>query len=572
MKAINFIKTHKLGLISAMLVIAAVALGADPGFAMAVDPVEPAADPNPSANMDPVSENNPEGRPAGEAVQKDEQGGGTQLQGKPATATDVRDAGLEAEDYDKDVDNFRKFAFPAETYFARQCRPVKAKSPKHGHYRSGSTDLTAVYTGDALTITPGTNISGVFNKDTNVLTLPVSDFDNPECLLEYSTVTVREVAGYKKDKDGEQIPDGELVLYVLDHKDSDEKVKFKIMNPSTKAATTMVIPANAKFFVMGTAGSESQMHVASETYLPEPSEVYLQKKIVTCVITDAFEGQDKKISHRTKDVLANAEYNFKRKCARSHWNGTKAHIQITVPETGGREDVFFENGVLRQVNMLYTFSGDDMTDNDLLAISTLMFTNNAMSDEATAFCGKKALKRLIRLVNSADKYKDVGKVEVNDYGIKVRKYRDNFGTIEFVWDPTLDDLGYEDYMVVLDLRHATRPYLVKDKKTQRDMSKTGEAREAKEYNLVKYDCIALNGFNSILVAPSGRAASAANTGGIVASFESVSALPTGNSLTPTAKTKIYLLTADDSGFEKGDVIFWDVDLDGWNYYNGIIRG
>lgn len=576
MKTINFIKTHKLGVLSLMLVLAAVMLGADPGFAMAVDPVEPAADPNPSENMNLVDPStNPGGRPQGEALQNDEQGGKTQLQGKAATATDVRDAGLEAEDYDKDVDNFRKFAFPAETYFARQCRPVKCKSPEHGHYRSGSTDLTAVYIGEELTLTPGTSISGKFNKDTNVLTIDVSDFDNPECLLEYSTVTVRNVGGYKKADDGStQIPDGELVLFVLDHKDGDEKVKFKIMNPSTVAATTMVIPANAKFYVMATAGSESQMHVASETYLPEKFIVYLQKKIVTCVVTDAFEDQDKKISHKTKDILANAEYNFKRKCARSHWNGTQGKIQISVPETGGREDVYFENGVLRQISMLYTFSGEDMTDDDLLALTTLMFTNNSMSDEATAFCGKKAMKRLIRLVNSADKYKDVGKVEVNDYGIKVRRYRDNFGTLEFVWDPTLDDLGYEDYMAILDLRHATRPYRINEKKTQRDMSKTGEAREAKEYNLVKEDCIALNGFNSILVCPASNAGEAAKTGGIVAVFETVAALPSGAALTSDAKKKVYVLSATDAtaGYEKGDVIQWDSDLEDWNYYSGTVRG
>lgn len=581
MKAVNFIKTHKLGLLSAMLVILACALGADASFAMAAveavaeGEVEPAAPGNPSSNLNPYdASTNPGGRPADETLQTDEQGGKTQLQGKAATATDVRDAGLEAEDYDADVDNFRKFAFPAETYFARQCRPVKAKSYEHGHFRSGSTNLTAEYVGSALTITPGTNISGKYVAATNILTLAASDFTNPQCLLEYSTVVVKNVAGYKKNEAGTQVVDGELVLFVLDHKDADDKVKFKIVNPSTVAATTMTIPALAKFFVMATAGSESQMHVASETYLPEKFIVYLQKKITTCIITDAFEDQEKKISQKTKDVLASAEYNFKRKCARSHWNGTKARIDIVVPETGNREAVYFENGVLRQINMLYTFTGDDMTDNDLLALTTLMFTNNSMSDEATVFCGKKAMKRFICLVNSADKYKDVGKVEVNNYGIKVRKYQDNFGTLEFVWDPTLDDLGYEDYMAILDLRHATRPYLVNEKKTTRDMSKTGEAREAKEHNLCKIDCIALNGFNSILVCPADLAAQAAQTGGIVETFQSVAALPSGEGHPTTAeKAVVYVLSANDTtaGFEKGDVVKWDNDLDDWTYYTGTIR-
>ena len=244
-----------------------------------------------------------------------------------------------------------------------------------------------------------------------------------------------------------------------------------------------------------------------------------------------------------------------------------------VDELKSREYVYFENGILRQLNMLYTLSGNEMTDDDLLAITTLQFTENSMSDDATVFCGKKAMQRLIRLVNSADKYKDVGKVEVNDYGIKVRKYRDNFGTLDFVYDPTLNDIGYEEAMVVVDLKHATRPYMVNDKRTTRDMSKTGEAREAKEYNLVREDCVALNGFNSMLVIPSGMALNAANLGGIQASFVSVSALPTGSALTASAKQKKYYLTADDTtaGFSKGAVVEWDTELDGWAKFHGLVR-
>lgn len=573
MKLFRFLTTHKLDLLSILLVTLAALLGADCGFAMAiVEPVEQAPAANPSDNLNPISETNPEGRPEDETPKADEQGGKTQLQNKAATATDVRDAGLEAEDYDADVDNFRKFRFPSETYFARRCRPVKVNSYVHGHYRSGSTDLEAIYTGDSVTITAGQNTEGKYVKNTQVLTLPVSAFDNPDCLTEFSTVAVNNVEGFRKDDEGNEVSDGELVLFVLDHKDGSENVKFRVLNPpvNTSTPTTTTIASDSRFYVMATACSESQMHVASETYLPEKFDVFLQKKIVTCVITDEFDEQEKKITLKTRNVLANAEYNFKRKCARSHWNGTKARVDVYVPETGNREAVYFENGVLRQIPMLYTH-GAELTDDDLLAMTTLMFTNNSMSDDATVFCGKKAMQRFIKLVNSADKYKDVGKVEVNDYGIKVRNYRDNFGAFEFVWDPTLDDLGYEEYMIVLDLYHATRPYKRNDSKTTRDMSKTGEAREAKEHNLCRIDCIALNGFNAIIVCPSTVALQAYNLGGIEANFQSVSALPTGSALTADAKSKKYYLTADDGNFKAGDVVEWDTELSGWVKFEGLIR-
>ena len=587
MGILNYLKTHKMGVLSSLLVIAAALLGADLGFAMAVEPVEMAPAPNPSTNMETYdASNNPEGRPDGEDLQTDEQGGRTQLQGKAATATDVRDAGLEAEDYDKNVDEFRPFAFPIETYIARQCTPVKVNSPEHGHFRTGSTDIEAIFggnSGNGITITAGSDTAAlasgqpkVFVWSTKVLSIPAAAFDNPECLTEFSTVCVRGVAGYKADEAGAEIADGDLQLFVLNHKDTDEYIKFLVTNApvkTTATATATTIPVNASFMVMATAGSESQMHVAPETFLPEKFMVYLQKKIVTCVITDAMEEQIKKVPHTKERILANAEYNFKRKCARSHWNGSMDKRQVWVDEIKGREYVYFENGILRQLNMLYTLSGNDLTDDDLLAITTLQFTENSMSDDATVFCGKKAMQRLIKLVNSADKYKDVGKVEVNDYGIKVRRYRDNFGTLDFVYDPTLNDIGYDEAMVVVDLKHASRPYRVNDKRTTRDMSKTGEAREAKEYNLVREDCVALNGFNSMLVIPASMVNNIANLGGIQASFESVSALPSGSALTAAAKQKKYYLTANDAtaGFSKGDVVEWDTDLDGWVKFQGIVR-
>ena len=576
MRTINFLKSHKMSVLSALLVLAAALLGADLGFAMAEAPAVDFSDPaNPSDNMGVYNETtNPGGRPAGEAMQADEQGHATELQGHAATGTDVTDAGLEAEDYDSRVDEFKKFAFPLDTLVMHRAKSQRVHSYKHKHYRSGSTDLTAVYTGDSFTITAGQNTSGKYVANTRILTLPASDFENVEALKQWSTVAIRGVEGFKKDSDGNEISDGDMVLFVKEYKSGAENIKFFVMNPPVKTspeATSVTFAPNTDFYAMSTAGSESQMNVAPSTYLPEGFEQYLQKKIETVVITDYFDEMNKKVSIKTQQVIDHAAYNFRRKCARSHWDGTMAAVDVDVDATG-RERVYFENGLLRQINMLYTH-GSDMTDEDLLVITTLMFGENSMSESATAFCGRNEIKRFIRLVNSADKYKDVSKVTVNEYGIRVRTYVDNFGSIEFVWDRTLDDLGYEDYMAVIDVSNVTRYYMVNDKKTERDMSKTGEAREAKEYNLSRIDCLALNGFNAVLVCPSSLALSARNTGGIQAEFVSVSALPTGSALTAEAKTKKYYLTADDTtaGFSKGEVVEWSTEFEGWVNYEGVIR-
>lgn len=584
MRLFKFFSTHKVSILSLFLVALAAVLGADCGFAMAVEAVKEAAPANPSGNMNEYdANNNPEGRPADEALQPDEQGGKTQLQGKAATATDVRDAGLEAEDYDKDIVNFRKFRFPIETYIANRCKPVKVSSYVHGHYRSASTNLEAVYGGPDIVLTAGSDTSiviegvstKVYTHATKILLLPVSLFENPDCLTEYSTVIVSGSEGFVTDDSGNEISDGELVLFVEDHKDNNDKIKFRVLNPplnTAGTATTSTIAAGGTLYVAATACSESQIRVASETYLPEKVNVTLQKKNMTCIITDEFEEQDKKVGFITKDVLANAMYNFKRKCARSHWNGTPGRIDIKVPETGNRESIYFEKGILRQIPMLYTH-GQDLVDDDMMAITSLQFTDNSVSDSATAFCGKREMKRIMKLVNSATHFKDVTTVVVNEYGIKVRKWIDNFGEIEFVYDPTLDDIGYEDFMVVVDLKNAVRYYKRNDKDFTQDMKQSGESREAKAHNKSKIDCVALKGYNAVLVCPSAAALKASKLGGIQADFESVSALPSGTGLTPAAKLKKYYLTADDSaaGFLKGTIVEWDMELDDWKEFEGLIR-
>lgn len=565
-------------ILSLLLVIAAAALGADASFAMAVvDPVDVAPEPNPSGNMEPYDEtNNPEGRPAGEAVQPDEQGRNTQLQGHAQTATDFRDAGLLAEDYDEKTVEFRKFRFPEEAIIAKLCKPVKAKDYVHKHWIDGSTDLDAVWGGSSVNIAASGG-SASYNATTHVLTLAVASFENPDILNEYSTVVLEGVPGYKKDGEGNEIADGEMVLFVLNHKDSDSNIRFKVINypfgsqtgDSGTTYTTSTIAANTLFHVMSTAGAESQMHVRPDAFIPTDDQCYLQKKIETVVVNDFFEEADQKgnLNFKTQRIIKSAKENFKRKCARSHWNGTGAHIQEMVAETGQRESIFMEKGMLRQIPMLYTH-GAELNENDFLAMTTLMFTINASTDYAYAFCGKKELQRIIKFANSAQKYKDIGRVEVNRFGIKIRKYEDNFGTFEFIWAQALDDLGYTEYMAILDLENAERPYLVNDKQTERDMKKTAEAREAKEYNLVRIDCIDLLGHNAVLACPSSAALKAGRLGSIVANFQSVSSLY--DSPTSTQKQYKYYLTADDAPFKAGDVVQWNESLGGWELFEGLI--
>lgn len=552
MKFFTNLSTHKTSILSVLLVAAAAALGADAAFAMAIDPVDLADAPNPSDE----AAGGIEARPAGEKPVEDLAGLKTVLPGKAATATDVRDAGLEAEDYDKDVVLFNKFKYASETILASKVKPVKVNSYIVEHFRVGQPNLDATYVGAGKQIAAGAA----------TIDIDVDDFVNGEVLTEYSTVIIDSVEGYTKDEGGNIISDGALQLYVLNHNDNGN-VTFRVCNGAPTGGSAITIPANAKFLVGASAGSESQMRVAPVTFLPEKKPAVLQKKIQTCIITDAFKEQAKKSPLGMSDVIKYTTDIFKRQCARSHWLGQEDRVDVKVKETGNREAAYMEKGILRQIPMLYTFQNDDeITNDDLMAMSAMMFTEFAQSDNATVFVGKEAMKKLMKLVNSAQHTKDVATVSVNEYGIKVRKYADNFGSFDIVYDQTLDELGYGSCMVALDLSSMVRYYMRDEKVQTQDMKKSGESREAEVWNISRIDCYCLKGGNALLACPTSFAAKASKLGGITGHFVAT----TAEGFATADKTKKHYLTEKAGGFEAGTLIEWDADINDWKIFEGRI--
>lgn len=570
MRILSIIKANKMSILSVLLVAAAAVLGADCSFAMAVDPVDPAEAPNPSGEgANGTLPGGGENRPADEKpVDTLAPGVKTHMPNKAATATDVRDFGLEAEDYDRDVVLFNKFKYTSETVLATRVKPIKVNSYIVEHFRVGQPNLDAVYTGSAVASLKGAYVT--INGATTI-SLNASDFDNPDALTEYSTVIVKGVPGFSV-VGGVEVEAGALQLYVLNHNDNTNKVVFQVINgPAAGGANNASIPTNAKFLICAPAGTESQMRVAPVSFLPEKSPAVLQKMIKTCIITDAFKEQSKKSPLGMNDVIKYTTDIFKRECARTHWLGQEGRADVKVPELNGqREAAYMSKGIFAQVPAIYTH-GAELNDDDLMAISSMMFTEFAQSDTATAFVGKNEMKRIMKLVNgTSTKYKDISKVEVNEYGIKIRKYTDNFGTIEFIYDQTLDELGYSDYMVVLDLSSMVRYYMRDDKVQTQDMKKTGEAREAEAWSISRIDCYCLKGGNALVVRPASLAADTTVFSGVTAYFQkgdtswaSASAIPS------SVRGNKYYLTQDlGDDFKAGTIIEWNPDFQAWEPFDG----
>ena len=112
-----------------------------------------------------------------------------------------------------------------------------------------------------------------------------------------------------------------------------------------------------------------------------------------------------------------------------------------------------------------------------------------------------AMMARIRLIKNP---KPPAKMEdVKELDIDFKRLKTTFGTTDFTWDQGLDAIGMDEVCVVLDLEGATRYVKMGEKEFTNDMSKgAGEIRDAKREIHYEADCIALRGYNSIIVGPS----------------------------------------------------------------------
>ena len=535
MKIINFLRTHKMGLLSLLLVAFATALGADSSFAM--------AEVTPTGADGGFSQ-----EPVGGT--EDTKGLETQYQGQGATAGEARAQGLEVEEIDQIVANFRPFRFPLEWFITNRMQQSGATSYEQSHFRSGATPLEAKVAG------AGT-IAGSFDKMNITVTFNYDDIEGAEYIHEYDTIYLRDVKGYEDDGTTEE---GGLLLFVV--KADETNIKCQAINPPK---TGLAIPEGTELTICGNACSESQMIVDPETYLPVKDTLFLQKKISNIVMTDDWIEQARKVKFITKDVVGNGIYNHKRRCARSHWLGRKFMTNVKVTDAKiGQEPVYFEKGILRQLNMSYTYAGPDITWNDLIALSQMQHTDNAANTNSVALCGKNAVQKLQMLfLNNVDMQKAVSYEKIAEIGVDLYRWHDAFGTIDFIHDPTLNDIGYEDFIVVLDMDNAVHYVKKMEKETKQDLKTNGENREAERRIIQTIDCVGLKGFNSVLFGPANRGDLVAALG-ININATSADSLPeTG---TPGA---VYYLTADYGQFSEGTLVEWKNGA--WTEYEGVVE-
>ena len=542
----QFLKDKRFLIFNLFCLVMAVVTGG--AYAMAIAEVE---DGSPIAGAD-KDENNMQA--PGVDADGNLNAAGQDLQGTAASASQLRGGDLAEEEFDEVIAKFRPFLFPLDTDIRKQAKTKQVSGYEISHVQSGSSVLDCETTGEIaggeqITLTKS-NISG------KVAMFPA-----------FSTILVQGVAGYAKGSTSKK--QGHLVLYVVSNDGTN--VVCEALNGPAKVSgdleggmTTPTIPAGTTLSCMANACSESQMIVSPDNFQPRTKKVYLQKKVLNTVFTDQFKKQVKKFPFFVEDVKSEALYNFRRKAARSAWLSTPAKFTVVDPKMG-EELVYTQEGILNQLTMLLG-AADEYDLKLLTAISMLMFTENASGNTARAYCGKNAIKRILHL-KEVKTYKELGFESYTELGIEVHAYKDNFGKVEFVYDPTLDDLGYADFMVVVDIKNARRYVHTENKEYTINMKEgAGENREAERNVTIQADAIALKGYNSLLVGPSGMLESM-NVADAATNVELVSVVPEN----PSDGQLIFLTAANEALSLEADKAYrWDAATSKWVAYTGAV--
>lgn len=478
---------------------------------------------------------------------------GQDLTGSQASSTQLREGGLLDKEWDSEIVKFYPFKTPILSIVRRMAKTVNIKNWSVSHQRVGGETLDGQVTqkivaGDTVEIN-STNFSGSIRP-----------------FYKGTTVIVSGVPGYKEGSKTKT--EGTLMLYVIEA--NGKKAVMQAVNGIPKNEgdtrenldnmTCPEIPVGTTLLAASSAASESQLTITPENFQPREKSVYVQKKLLNIVFTDDYEKVKKEQPITVADLKTDAIIKYNLRAERTYLLGIKSRFKAETGD-GQIEDVYTSEGIINQLTNTYAI-GDEYTLSDLIAISKLQFTEFSENDRCFAFCGKNAIERLENIKLEGSHQNDF--INHNEFDLSFKRFKDTFGSLDFIWAQTLDLMGMSDFMVIFDPKASRRYVKIGKREQTNDMSKGGgEVRDAKRWIHQEADSVALRGYNSILVGPASKINKIATESlGAIISAAKLPATPTKGM--KVALTKDY--TKGDTTYEAGTVYYYDGSA--WSVYAG----
>lgn len=485
---------------------------------------------------------------------------GQDLTGSQASSTQLREGGLLDKEWDSEIVKFYPFKTPLLSIVRRMAKTVNINNWSISHQRVGGETLD------------GQTTQKIESADT--IEINSSNFSGSiRPFYKGTTVFASGVPGYAAGSQTKN--EGTLMLYVIEA--NGKKAVMQAINGKPKVSgdtrdnldnmTCPEIPIGTTLLAGASAASESQLTITPENFQPREKEVYVQKKLLNIVFTDDYEKVKKEQPITVADLKTDAIIKYNLRAERTYLLGCKSRFKGETGD-GQIEDVYTSEGIINQITSTYSI-GDTYTLGDMIAISKLQFTEFSENDRCFAFCGKNAIERLENIKLEGSHQNDF--INHNEFDLTFKRFKDTFGSIDFVWTQTLDLIGMSDFMVIFDPKASRRYVKIGKREQTNDMSKGGgEVRDAKRWIHQEADSVALRGYNSILVGPADKISKIAveSLGAIISAKE----LPKNPSKgIKVALTQDYTLKGtnsptDDVKYEAGTVLYYTGTA--WSLYAG----
>lgn len=425
---------------------------------------------------------------------------GVVKEGTPTTV-DLENAEILEQDIDQNITQMNPDRFPLDTMLRTLARNRSKTDSMQVKYFEKSArplmdgfDETAAGTGlsqsspcKKYTYVVGTHASGTKKLFVQVATPELWRVDDTFLLRDLSLPGIR----------GKAVLGGagthrEDVAFHVASKSGDvlEIVPINGVKGIDANADVHVIPnftGETKLYRMGQAKSELAMTTDPISMYPESYEQYCQNFMAQIEESTFAEMQKKKVNVSFGSFEADNIYSMRAEMEMSFLFGARNKI------VNGSDVTYFTGGITRNIDNVLEWGtgGSDRTlDKETYSrwLRTL-FTGNDGSKERVLLCGSGLIEAIELLRESV---KNIGgNSSVEEYlGVKVTKIFSTFGTLRILHGPLLDETGWADNGVVLDLEHVYKKDFQPMKAIELDLKSSGQ-KNAKAKVLQEVSCMIL---------------------------------------------------------------------------------
>lgn len=375
-------------------------------------------------------------------------------------------------DISKVVTEIKPDDYPLDTMLRNIRNAETAKNVKVEYdtvkYRERLATVTVTFTAsvtpadnESVDLTVGTTDVKIFGVDDTIIIQTINGSDSKPLRLHVSTVnrsagTITVSALNGAGSEGLQVP--------------------------TIASTT-------KLYRMGTAKDELASITDIVTQLPTQDYNYTQ--IHMCFLeqsqVDALVNNYSGYSH--KDKMLQEVYNMRSSLEATNIFGYRKKF---IDPVDGSKVKYHADGVVNKITQTKDYDNSDaetpITIANVLDLLEQTFSSNAGSERRLLLAGKKVLTGLQKIPVS----REIGSMEVNvQHGVKVRTLESNYGLLDIKHSKMLDQMGWEEKAIVLDLDQVRKHDLESMKVDDLDPDKSGTRRVKNAKRILENSCITL---------------------------------------------------------------------------------